>query len=94
MFKKFDKPGVGHNSVQTPHNGHYTPFRRLSSAQQLSATEEMFRHRERMLIRQERNRRIRSGVIVPHYAMKPTPIVRRDDGSWAIGIETFLGVET
>lgn len=105
MFKKFPaKPGVDHNSAQsasaaskTPHNGHqrdhYVPFRYLSPESQAQATEEMFRRRERQLIRQERNRRIRSGVIVPFHAMKPTPIVKRPDGSWAIGIETFLGGE-
>lgn len=91
MFKKFAaKPGVGHNSVQTPHNGRYVPFRHLSVFQQEAATEEMWRHRERQMIRQERNRRIRTGVIVPFHAMKPTPVVKRPDGSWAIGIETFL----
>jgi hypothetical protein len=90
MYKKFNKPGVGHNSVQTPHNGVYTPYNRLSQTEQEYVIEETFRRRERMLVRSERHRRIREGIIIPASAMQPTPIVKRPDGSWAIGIETYI----
>ena len=34
--------------------------------------------------RRERQRQIRLGNIVPEFRMKPTPISRRQDGSWSI----------
>lgn len=44
-----------------------------------------FRMMERELVRRERLRLIRSGVIIPAYRMQPTPLVKNEQGQWKIG---------
>lgn len=67
-----------------------TPFHRLPKKHQELISEETHRRRERYLVRQERLRRIRDGVITPASQMKPTPVVKTKDGSWAIGLEASI----
>lgn len=46
--------------------------------------DDAFRKMEKVLVRRERARLIRAGIIVPAIYAKPQVLVKQDDGSWRI----------
>jgi hypothetical protein len=66
--------GVGHNSVQIPHNG--------------ELTEAVWRKAEVNMLRRERNRLIRLGRITPIHRMPPQMLVKDENGRWCPEIKT------
>lgn len=63
------KPGIGHNSVQI-----------IPSS---VANEPLWRNAERNMVRRERTRLMKAGVIRPAYMMQPQLMVKNQDGSWS-----------
>ena len=73
--------GVGHNSVQIPHNGVNTDG--VNRGRLVMDKDEAWRRFEKMLRLKERARLIKNGVIVPASMMQPTPLVKID-GKWEV----------
>lgn len=71
MNTRQTRPGIGHNSIQ------YKPSGRAT------LNEELWRQAERHMVRRERMRLMKRGIIRPSYMMPPQLMVKNADGSWS-----------
>lgn len=85
------KNNIGHNSVQIPHDGKYTPYRHMSKARQKEVDDGLWamydarkgRCRPLAIAHDERGRLIRKGVITTERFMKPQMLIKDENGRWA-----------
>jgi hypothetical protein len=74
------RPGIGHNSIQ------YKPSSvksATSAGGRATLNEELWRQAERHMVRRERMRLMKRGIIRPAYMMPPQLMVKNADGSWS-----------